>query len=108
MAKNETLLYSYYYDYYKNLLTDRQSKVVDCYYNKDMSLSEIAKILDVSRQAIYNNLLAAQKLLLNFEKHLELYKKTTELIMLAKSINVNSLKETDKNNLNKIISILEE
>ena len=46
----ETLEMTLLYDYYGELLTDRQKQCFDLRYNQDLSLSEIAQELQVSRQ----------------------------------------------------------
>ena len=56
------------YDYYGELLTDRQRMCFDLYYNQDYSLSEIAQELQVSRQGVYDNLSRAEALLRNMEE----------------------------------------
>ena len=56
------------YDYYGELLTQRQRLCFDLYYNQDLSLSEIAQELQVSRQGVYDNLSRAEALLRNMEE----------------------------------------
>ena len=56
------------YDYYGELLTDRQRMCFDLYHNQDYSLSEIAQELRVSRQGVYDNLSRAEALLKNMEE----------------------------------------
>lgn len=56
------------YDYYGELLTERQRMCFDLKYNQDLSLSEIAQELDVSRQGVYDNLNRAEALLRNMEE----------------------------------------
>lgn len=56
------------FDYYGELLTDRQKMCFDLRYNQDLSLSEIAEELNVSRQGVHENLSRAEALLLNMEE----------------------------------------
>lgn len=56
------------YDYYGELLTERQRMCFDLYHNQDLSLSEIAQELQVSRQGVYDNLCRAEALLRNMEE----------------------------------------
>ena len=56
------------FDYYGELLTDRQRMCFDLYHNQDLSLSEIAQELQVSRQGVYDNLNRAEALLRNMEE----------------------------------------
>lgn len=56
------------FDYYGDLLTDRQKMCFDLRYNQDLSLAEIAQELAVSRQGVYDNLSRAETLLRNMEE----------------------------------------
>lgn len=56
------------YDYYGDLLTERQRSCVDLRYNQDLSLAEIAQELGVSRQGVFDNLNRAEALLRNMEE----------------------------------------
>ena len=55
------------YDYYGELLTPRQRQCFELRYHQDLSLGEIAKELNVSRQGVYDNLSRADALLQNME-----------------------------------------
>ncbi len=63
------------YDFYQNLLTERQRKYMEYYYHDDLSLSEIAEQFQVSRQAVFENLKRAEQLLEQYESHLQLLAK---------------------------------
>lgn len=63
-ALNMTMLF----DYYGDMLTERQKQCFDLRYNQDLSLSEIAEQLQVSRQGINDNLRRAEALLLEMER----------------------------------------
>ena len=56
------------FDYYGDLLTDRQRMCFDMRHNQDLSLAEIAQELHVSRQGVYDNLSRAEALLQNMEE----------------------------------------
>ena len=56
------------YDYYGDLLTERQRLCFDMHYNQDLSLAEIAQELSISRQAVYDNLCRTEALLKNMEE----------------------------------------
>ena len=56
------------YDYYGDLLTDRQKMCFDLRHNQDLSLAEIAQELQVSRQGVHDNLSRAEALLVNMEE----------------------------------------
>ena len=55
------------FDYYGELLTERQRMCFDLRHNQDLSLAEIAQELKVSRQGVYDNLSRAEALLRNME-----------------------------------------
>ena len=55
------------YDYYGDLLTERQRECFELRYHQDLSLGEIGVELGISRQGVYDNLSRAESLL----KHME-------------------------------------
>ena len=56
------------FDYYGELLTQRQKLCIDMRYNQDLSLGEIAQELQVSRQGVHDNLSRGEALLRNMEE----------------------------------------
>ena len=56
------------FDYYGELLTERQRMCFDLRHNQDLSLAEIAEELQVSRQGVHDNLSRAEALLRNMEE----------------------------------------
>lgn len=56
------------FDYYGDLLTERQRMCFDLRHNQDLSLAEIAQELQVSRQGVFDNLSRAEALLRNMEE----------------------------------------
>ena len=62
-------------DFYGSLLTESESKSVDYYYNEDYSLTEIAELLSISRQAVSLNIKRAIDKLKSFEDALKLIEK---------------------------------
>ena len=50
--KNQAYRMSMLYDFYGDLLTDRQKEFFDLYYTDDLSLSEIADNYGISRQGV--------------------------------------------------------
>ena len=55
------------YDYYGNLLTDRQRECFELRYYQDLSLGEIGEELGISRQGVHDNLSRTEALLRNME-----------------------------------------
>lgn len=56
------------YDYYGDLLTDRQKECFELRYNQDLSLGEIGEELGISRQGVFDNLSRTEALLRNMEE----------------------------------------
>ena len=55
------------YDYYGDLLTDRQKECFELRYDQDLSLGEIGQELGISRQGVHDNLSRTEALLQNME-----------------------------------------
>jgi len=58
--KNQTYRMTMLYDFYGELLTDRQKEFFDLYYNDDLSLSEIAENAGISRQGVRDVIVRAE------------------------------------------------
>ena len=54
-------------DFYGELLTDKQRGCYDLHVNEDLSLSEIAEQLGISRQGVWDNIRRAEKTLTEIE-----------------------------------------
>ncbi|MBR3613602.1 MAG: putative DNA-binding protein [Clostridia bacterium] len=91
-------------DTYGKMLTEKQYKLLDDYYNNDLSLSEIAENEEITRQAVRDNLKKGENNLFEYEEKLGFMKKTIEqeekieeiLLELKKIENKISDKETIK------------
>ncbi|NMB10853.1 MAG: YlxM family DNA-binding protein [Firmicutes bacterium] len=66
------------FDFYSQLLTDKQRLFFSLYHQEDLSLGEIAEQFGVTRQAVYDILRRSQKTLLNFEEKLGLIRRYTK------------------------------
>ena len=60
--------------FYAPLLTDRQQTLIELYCDEDLSLSEIANQLSISRQAVSDNLNRAYDHMDELEERLEMYR----------------------------------
>ena len=58
--KNQTYRMTMLYDFYGELLTDRQREFFDLYYNEDLSLAEIAENYGISRQGVRDVIVRAE------------------------------------------------
>lgn len=59
-------------DFYGQLLPDRAREVLECYFFDDYSLTEIADLFQISRQAVHDRLHQGLNSLLNYEEKLGL------------------------------------
>lgn len=85
------------FDIYGCLLSNTQQKMIDLYYSKDLSLSEISIQENISRNAVYDALKKGIDSLNKYESKLKILEK------------INSLKkELDEEIFNKIKKILKE
>lgn len=67
------------FDCYKGLLTDRQRDVMELYYNEDCSLSEIAELRGITRQAVSDSLRHSRQILQETEEKLGLAQRSEAL-----------------------------
>ncbi|MCI8553916.1 MAG: YlxM family DNA-binding protein [Clostridiales bacterium] len=70
MAKNMDI--ALLFDFYGDMLTDKQRGVVELYYNDDLSLSEIAENEGITRQGVRDSIKRAEAQLLEMEERLGL------------------------------------
>ena len=67
------------YDFYSELLTEKQQQVFELYYFNDLSLNEIAEEMEVTAQAVSDLLKRTAKHLENYEEKLNLVDKGLEV-----------------------------
>lgn len=65
--KNQTYRMTMLYDFYGELLTDRQKEFYDLYYNEDLSLAEIAENYGITRQGVRDVIVRAEQILTETE-----------------------------------------
>ncbi|MFC0014314.1 MULTISPECIES: putative DNA-binding protein [Allobacillus] len=71
----KTTRINYLFDFYQQLLTEKQKNYMDLYYLEDYSLGEISETYDVSRQAVYDNIKRTEVMLEDYEEKLGLYRR---------------------------------
>ncbi len=97
---------TYLMDIYSPLLTERQQKVLEYYYSDDLAISEIARLLDISRQGVYDNLRRSEEVMKEYDRKLGLFDRylksealLDEIIDRTDSEEIVRLAEQIKNNL---------
>ena len=73
--KNQTYRMTMLYDFYGELLTERQKEFFDLYYNEDLSLAEIAENSGISRQGVRDVIVRAEAVLTELEDKTGLIKR---------------------------------
>lgn len=68
------------FDFYAPLLKDRQREFTEMYYREDLTLSEIAELTGVSRQAVYDQLKRMEIVLEQYEEKLQLLARYQERV----------------------------
>ena len=57
--KNKTFEMCMLFDFYGDILTEKQRKLFDLYYNDDLSLAEISEHVGITRQGVRDGILRA-------------------------------------------------
>jgi predicted DNA-binding protein YlxM (UPF0122 family) len=102
------------FDFYGDLLSSSQNEVMALYHEDNLSLSEIAEDLGMSRQAVHYTLKKAEKALSGYEDKLGLvseYQRNQELADRAREIikqSDRSLSDSSRDELLSIIDLITE
>ncbi|WP_122788597.1 YlxM family DNA-binding protein [Intestinibacillus sp. Marseille-P6563] len=70
--KNKPLEMCLLFDFYGEMLTDKQKEVFDLYYNEDLSLAEISEHIGITRQGVRDSIVRAEHTLRDMEQRLGL------------------------------------
>lgn len=65
--KNQAYRMTMLFDFYGEILTDRQKEFYDLYYNEDLSLGEIAENYGITRQGVRDVIVRAEAILTDLE-----------------------------------------
>jgi len=65
-------------DFYGELLTEKQRECFHLHYDEDLSLAEIAEIMDISRQGVRDSLVRAKATLIGTEEKIGLISRFSE------------------------------
>lgn len=66
---------TYLFDFYQDLLTDKQKDLVREYYFEDLSLGELSEQHQISRQSVFDTIKKGEQKLLDYESKLQLFSK---------------------------------
>lgn len=88
------------FDFYGDLLTEKQRSVIELYYFNDFSLNEIAEEHNITRQAVLDMIKRTEKLLNQYESKLMLVDKYIK--RRAKIENILSLLDQADNKENRL------
>ena len=75
MNLEDNLKFSLLTEFYGNLLSEKQRSILRDYFDKNISVSEIAKMNNTSRQAVNDIIQRTSKVLLDYEEKLRLLDK---------------------------------
>ena len=78
--EDETLLMTMLFDFFGDLLTEKQREYFDLYHNEDLSLSEIAEKAGISRQGVYDIVARAEKTLIEIEQKTNIVRRWRETL----------------------------
>ena len=92
-------------DFYGQLLTDKNRSVLELYFQEDMSLSEIADELSISRQGVHDKIRRGTEVLEGYENKLKLADRFINQKRLIEQA-LNYIEENDLENIRKTVSDL--
>lgn len=82
MEIEQVIKISQLYDFYSELLSEKQKQYLNDYYFNDFSLTEISENYDISKQAVSNNIKRTIIELQQYEEKLNLIKLNNERLFL--------------------------
>lgn len=97
---NDDFKYQILLSYYKELLTSKQKNVVEYYYEQNLSIIEISKMLDTSKEAVFDLIKRVKKKLETYELKLKLHQKSMKIEKILQDNNV------DEKIIDEIIEII--
>ena len=78
--KNQTFRMTMLFDFYGELLTDRQKEFYQLYYDEDLSLAEIAENYGISRQGVRDVIVRAEAYMTELEDKTGLVRRFMQFI----------------------------
>lgn len=99
----EFVKYSNLFEAYKSLFSGKQKLYLEAFLEEDNSFTEIASAMNISRQAVFDNIRKACKKLDYYEENLGIVKSNENMINMLKDLRENFSIEY----LNRLINQLE-
>lgn len=94
------------FDVYGAMLGEQKQKMFELYYGDDLSLSEIAEEMNISRQGVRESLKKCEEQLLEFEEKLGLQKKLASIDKATDALSSLNVTGDEREKLEKIIETL--
>lgn len=89
----EFIYYNNLFDFYSDLLTEKEQNTFKDYYQENLSLSEIADLNNVSRSAIQKTLKTVLEKLNNYEDKIHAYHINQQLKEILQVDDINIIKQ---------------
>mgnify|MGYP000896664208 FL=1 len=86
MEIEQVIKISQLYDFYSELLSEKQKQYLNDYFFNDFSLTEISENYDISKQAVSNNIKRTITELEQYEEKLNLIKLNNERLFLLNEL----------------------
>ena len=91
----------------RNVCTEKQRNAIDMYYNEDLSLSEIADVIDISRQGVRESIKQGEKHLTNYEEKLGIVERFHNISSKLEKLNA-LLENTDFDGKDEFYGLIDE
>lgn len=92
ISTEKNLKIAYLFDFYGDILSEKQQLAVELYYNDDLSLSEVAVQLGISRQGVRDSLKRSETALFDMENKLGLAERFGSMLGEIETIKHNALR----------------
>ena len=84
--KNKPLEMCLLFDFYGEVLTEKQKELFDLYYNEDLSLAEISEHIGITCQGVRDSIVRAEHTLRDMEKKLGLVSRYGKIDSIVSSM----------------------
>ena len=108
MKIEETIQVCELFDTYGAMLTEKQQQIVKDYYFCNTSLSEIAEIYEITRQAVRDTLTRSVQTLREYDKKLGLLSKVDKIVKDLEKLKTSETSTMQKKKIKRIIEEIKE